>query len=201
MPNSELIDDGLNDGPAKAAAKTHREYLDLRSALVSRMTLCKQTIFFLHLDLMDLCSNASQRRKNLQRIYKEESASQKTWILVDEVVPATASKATYATDYEFAAVMGHSPLISIILKCDPGLGMSLGDMENPEASSAKAQGFVDFCDQCTSHKVFYFRNDYELELDVNLLSPTLAAEQVRAHIHTVKRRLATRERLSWIRTY
>ncbi|KAL7897456.1 hypothetical protein HDV63DRAFT_414947 [Trichoderma sp. SZMC 28014] len=174
MPNSELIDDGLNDGPAKAAAKTHREYLDLRSAL---------------------------RRKNLQRIYKEESASQKTWILVDEVVPATASKATYATDYEFAAVMGHSPLISIILKCDPGLGMSLGDMENPEASSAKAQGFVDFCDQCTSHKVFYFRNDYELELDVNLLSPTLAAEQVRAHIHTVKRRLATRERLSWIRTY
>lgn len=99
--------------------------------------------------------------------------------------------------------MSHSPLISVIPKLDLDLDVKMAreDTKTPETRSAKVQEREEFRDKCNKQKVFRFRNDYELELDVTMLSPTMAAEKVRAHIQTVKRRLETKEKHSWIRSY
>jgi hypothetical protein len=138
----------------------------------------------------------------LQPIYKTEPTSETTWIIVDEVW-SKIHKATLAADYEFAAVMSHSPLISVIPKLDLDLGVKMAreDTKNPEVSNIRAQMREELRDKCNKQEVFRFGNDYEFELDVTIMSPTMAAEEVRAHIQTVKRRLGTKEKHSWIRSY
>ncbi|PON27660.1 hypothetical protein TGAM01_v203427 [Trichoderma gamsii] len=175
IPNSKLIDDSLNVGPAKAAARSAEEYWSFRTAL---------------------------RRRNLRSIYSEESASETTWIIVDQDY-SQESKSFLAADYEFAAVSSHSPVISIIINYDLELSCKKAreDAKDSVANNAKADELEKIRDRCNKEQVFRFRNDYELEFEVTLMSPTMAAETVRAHIQTVKRRLEKKEKHAWIRAY
>ncbi|KAM0519355.1 hypothetical protein ACHAPE_003526 [Trichoderma viride] len=175
IPNSKIIDDGLNVAYAKANARTAEEYRVLRQAL---------------------------RRKDLSPIYNDKSASGTTWIIVDEFF-SKENKASLAADYEFAAVMSHSPLISVIVKHNLELACKVAraDTEHPLASSAKAEKLEKLRDECNKEQVFRFRNDCELEFDVTMMSPAMAAETVQTHIQTSKRRLEKKEKRAWIGFY
>ncbi|EHK44763.1 uncharacterized protein TrAtP1_002883 [Trichoderma atroviride] len=175
MPKTKIIDDNLNVEPAKAFAKTLEEYRCLRVAL---------------------------RRTRLQSIYKSEEASEATWVMIDQFDPEE-NRGSLAADYEFAAVMSHSPLISIILKFDVELACKRARerFTNGTASYERVKVLENLRIKCETEEVFRFRNNYELELDVTMMSPTEAAETVRAHIQTVKRRLQAEDRRSWIRIY
>lgn len=75
------------------------------------------------------------------------------------------------------------------------------DAKDSVANNAKADELEKIRARCNKEQVFRFRNDYELEFEVTLMSPTMAAETVRAHIQTVKRRLEKKEKHAWIRAY
>ncbi|KAK1246408.1 hypothetical protein MKX08_000210 [Trichoderma sp. CBMAI-0020] len=150
MPKTEIIDDNLNAEPARAATQTPEEYRSLRIAM---------------------------RRKKLQAIYNSEAASETTWVMIDEY-DTNENRGYLAADYEFAAVMSHSPLISIILKFDADIAYKRAKerFRDGEVSEERVQDLKELCRKCREEEVFRFRNSYELVLDVTMMSPTMAAE-------------------------
>ncbi|KAM0451990.1 hypothetical protein ACHAPV_009806 [Trichoderma viride] len=175
IPQTKVINDGKNVGLAKTIAQTSKEYQSLRAAM---------------------------RRKTLHPIWKSDAGSKTTWIIVDEI-DSKENKGALAADYEFAAVMGHSPLISIIIKFDLKLAYKVardGTKKSPP-DSAKAQEIAEMISKCENEEVFHLRNSYELELDVTMMSPTTAAEKIRDHIRVVQRMLLVKDKHSHVQIY
>lgn len=125
-------------------------------------------------------------------IVKAESARGITWIFIDQQ-SSSENKVSLAVDYEYAATMCSSPLISIILKRNSKEVFKRATMDSRDiaANNAKLPNIENIRSISEREGVFRFRNIYELELDVTRLSSITAAESIGDHIRRVKRIIST----------
>lgn len=178
FPKAKIVSNHLLIDPVAAVFdRTAEEYQPLRRVLVSTAPIPTSSA--------SISDTVLQRKEVLKSIATARSTSDVTWIFTDQQSSDDLGSSS-ARDYQDAAAVRGSPFVSIILHCglDENLKRAAGG-DRGIGSNTKLTNLGILRSIREGEDIFHFRDEYELELDVTLLSPSEAASEIHHHITKV----------------